>query len=383
MPPVCEAAKAVAGARARLVLGRNAASVFFASLALRLTPQADDAIPTAATDGRRLLYNPDFVLGLTPDELVGVVAHEVMHCALAHFARRGAREPGRWNVACDLAINPVLLDAGLSLPQGRLMPGEGQFVELPWGKSAEAYYAMLPADGDTGGAADPGGCGAIQDAGGGSPAKADESEAEWSAAVSLAEQAAKSRGELPAGLARMVDDTLHPPADWRAVLREFVASTAKNDYSWSRPNRRFIARGLYLPGLRSEELGDIVIAIDTSGSIGQTELASFGSEVEGILGAYDCTATVLFHDTRVQGVATWSPADGPLVLEPVGGGGTSHRCVFEWLARSDLDPACVVCLTDLETAFPGMQPEVPVLWAVVGGNRHSPPFGRVMWVGPH
>src|SRR5947199_2164 len=102
------ALRAVAAARARLILGRNAASAFFATLALRLVPAADDSIPTAATDGHALLVNPAFVLGLTPDELVGVVAHEVMHCALCHHARRAGREPARWNVACDLAVNPLL-----------------------------------------------------------------------------------------------------------------------------------------------------------------------------------------------------------------------------------------------------------------------------------
>src|SRR5439155_22669971 len=89
--------RAVAAARARLILGRGAASAFFATLALRLTPHADDSVPTAATDGRTLLLNPAFALGLSPEELVGVVAHEVLHCALCHHARRSGRAPARWN----------------------------------------------------------------------------------------------------------------------------------------------------------------------------------------------------------------------------------------------------------------------------------------------
>lgn len=383
MRPLPDAVKAIAGARARLVLGRDARSVFFASLALRLTPEADDSMPTAATDGRRLLYNPDFVVSLTPDELVGVLAHEVMHCALAHFGRRGARDPARWNCACDLAINTILLDAGLSLPRGRLVPGEGDFVDMPRGKSAEAYYAMLPPDGGGAADADPGGCGAVLDAADGSPAQSRDQESEWAAAVSRAEHAAKARGELPAGLARTVGEALHPPADWRVVLREFVAATARHDFSWSRPNRRFIAQGIYLPGLHSEELGDVVVAIDTSGSVGREELSVFAAEVAALLAAYDCTLTVVYHDARVQAVETWRSTEGPLVLTPVGGGGTSHRCVFDWLARSDLSPACVVCLTDLETAFPDQPPEVPVLWAVVGECAMAPPFGRRVCVRRH
>ena len=137
------AARALRAARARLILGRDAASAFFATLALRLTPEADPGCPTMATDGRRLVYGPAFVTGLSPDELLGVLVHEVMHCALAHHARRGDRAPVRWNVACDLAVNPLLLDAGFALPVGRLLPGAGAYAHLDPGKSAEEYYAAL------------------------------------------------------------------------------------------------------------------------------------------------------------------------------------------------------------------------------------------------
>src|SRR4029077_10579969 len=115
-------------------------------------------------------------------------------------------------------------------------------------------------------------------------------------ALAQAQGAAAGRGPLPAGLGRAVKGVLHPPADWRAVLREFVSASAKNDYSWVRPNRRFAAQGLYLPGLHSEELGDVVLAVDTSGSIDEKMLGVFAREVSAILSAYDCTATVLYHD---------------------------------------------------------------------------------------
>jgi Putative metallopeptidase domain len=99
------AARALAAARVRLVLGRDAKSAFFATLALRLTPEPDFDIETLATDGRVLRYAPGFVTALGADELVGVLCHEVMHCALAHPGRRGDRDREQWNVACDLAVN--------------------------------------------------------------------------------------------------------------------------------------------------------------------------------------------------------------------------------------------------------------------------------------
>jgi predicted metal-dependent peptidase len=381
------AGKALAAARVKLILGRDARSAFFATLVLRLAPEPAWDLDTLATDGRALRYYPTFVTGLTPDELAGVLAHEVMHCALAHPARRQGRDPDVWNVACDLAINPLLVAAGVVLPPSRLMPGEGQHAGLDPGKSADEYYALLPgpaageSDG-SGSTGDPGGCGQVIDPEDGDPAEARQVEADWQVAVAQAQSAAAGRGPLPAGLGRAVDEVLHPPADWRAVLREFVSSHAKNDYSWTRPNRRFLAQGLYLPGLRSEELGDVVLAVDTSGSIGEKLLGVFAAEANAVLASFDCTLTVLFHDSDVQKVQTWRSADGPLVLDPVGGGGTSHACVFDWLARSGLDPACVVCLTDMETEFPPVPPAVPVLWAVPGPVSCDPPFGRVVSLVP-
>jgi predicted metal-dependent peptidase len=271
------------------------------------------------------------------------------------------------------------------LPPSRLMPGEGRHAGLKPGKSADEYYALLPvpdpSDGQPGAGnakCDPGGCGRVIDPARGDPAEARQVEADWQVAVAQAQSAAAGRGPLPAGLGRAVEAVLHPPADWRSVLREFVSAHARNDYSWVRPNRRFVAQGLYLPGLHSEELGDVVLAVDTSGSIDQKLLGMFAAEANAVLAAYECAATVLYHDTDVQRVQTWHTADGPLVLDPVGGGGTSHACVFDWIDRAGLAPACVVCLTDLETEFPPAPPAVPVLWAVAGRAPAPPPFGRVV-----
>jgi predicted metal-dependent peptidase len=397
-----KAFQALAQARCRLVLGKDAKSAFFASLALRLVPQVDWGIDTMATDGKKLFLSPSFVSALPPDELLGVVAHEVMHNALAHHARRGPRDARRWNVACDLAVNPLLLEAGFALPASRLLPGEGEYQGLPAGKSAEEYYGLLsepppgkeqgegpgqgdgePGQGEAGPSPtpDPGGCGAVQEPGGGSQAELCQSQAEWQVAVAQARQVAKGRGELPGGLARLVEEVLQPRVDWRDVLREFVSAHARNDYRWSPPNRRFIHQGLYLPGLRSEELGELVLAVDTSGSIGEKELARFAAEAQGILEAFDCALTILYHDSQVQKVQHWRSGDGPLALEPAGGGGTSHVCIFDWVRAQAEQPTCVICLTDLYTEFPEVTPSTPVLWAVVGDGASEPPFGLRVAVG--
>jgi predicted metal-dependent peptidase len=142
-----------------------------------------------------------------------------------------------------------------------------------------------------------------------------------------------------------------------------------------------IHAGLYLPGLRSEELGDVVLAVDTSGSIGKEELNRFASEAQGILDAYDCELTILYHDAEIQGIDHWTPAEGPLVLSPKGGGGTDHRPVFDWLSQQGMAPSCLICLTDLDSIFPETAPPFPVLWAVTG-PRNNPPFGLCVQVTP-
>jgi predicted metal-dependent peptidase len=372
-----KAGLAVTTARARLVLGRDARSVFFATLALRLRTEVNWSIDTMAVDGKTMFYNPEFVNGLTPEELLGVVVHETMHVALAHHCRRQNRDPKRWNEACDLSENQVILKAGFVLPKCRLMPGEGSYKKLPLDKSSEEYYGMLPPDPPGGGGqqgSDPGGCGEVLDVP--SPAEASDQEDQWKAAVVQAENAAKGRGQLPAGLARTIDKVVRPPADWKAVLREFVSRCSKSDFSWTRPNRRFIAQGLYLPGMHSECLGEVLVLVDTSGSIGPRQLSAFANELDGILGSFECQVTVVYHDTDPHKVTEHSSTDGPFTLEPVGGGGTSHEWLNEWLDKHGSSPACCVALTDLDTAF-GPDPGIPVLWAVTGGSKNAP-FGRVV-----
>ena len=222
------------------------------------------------------------------------------------------------------------------------MPGEGAYAGLEPGKAAEEYYALLP--GPARRRRRPGPAPAARDrtraaAAGCRPGRARPGRGpagrrptgRWPSAQ--AERAAAGRGPA-AGRARAGRRGRPAPAGRLAGGPAGVRpAVARNDYSWARPNRRFVAQGLYLPGLHSEELGDVVLAVDTSGSIGERVLGVFAAEANAVLARFDCTVTVLYHDTEVQKVQTWHSADGPLVLDPVGGGGTSHACVFDWLEQ--------------------------------------------------
>lgn len=375
-----KASEKVTKARAGLVLD----SPFFGSLALRLRVVADPTCETLWTDGERLGYSPAYVDGLSLAQVKGVLAHEVMHCACAHQGRRGARDAKRWNVATDHAINQVLEDARFTLPEGRLL--DPAFSGL----AAEAIYPKLPnpppeggdGDGDGDKPSDPGGCGEVRDApnpngtGPASPSELAQGVENWKVATAQAAQQARGMGRLPAGLERLVESILAPRVDWRAVLRRFVSQAAKSDYSWSRPNRRHVARGIYLPSLRSEELGPLVIAVDTSGSIGGEEVAQFAAEASAILEEFRTTATVIYCDAAVANVEEVTSDDLPLVLHPMGGGGTDFRPAFDYVAEHDLTPSCLVYLTDLEGCFPKSAPAYPVLWAVLGKTSYRAPWGE-------
>ena len=355
---------------------------FFGSLALRLTLVEYPGIPTAATDGRRILYNPKFIEKLTLDETKGVLAHEVMHCATQHHTRRQSRDPWKWNIAADGAINPVLKAARFTLPEGH--------IDNPaWhGLYTEAIYPLIPDDPNGGqDGSDPGGCGSVMDATGpdGKPAthaELTEVDQDWKVATIQAAQQAKIMGKLPGGLERLLDEILNPKVDWRSVLRRFLEQTARNNYSWSMPNRRYIQQGLYLPTLYgTEEGGKIVVVVDTSGSIGGPEINQFAGELSGMLETFLGLETiVLYCDTQVAHVETFTHDDLPLQLHPKGGGGTDFRQPFLWIKHQREEPKALVYLTDMCGTFPDEDPGYPVLWAAIGSwyENVEVPFGELV-----
>jgi predicted metal-dependent peptidase len=445
-----KAAERVSRARARLVLD----APWYGALALRLRLRERADAETCAglsCDATHLSYIPAKVMALSDRVLMGMVAHETLHCALLHPFRGKGRDWKIWNQACDFAINGILVEHGFELWEGAL------YAEEFKNHSAEQVYAVLRQlaneqqkqqgeegqDGDQSEQGSPMPDGAQGDPDGPQPqmeqppkpepeaSKQDEQpegddqdgqgqggdegqgeqdkdnegsgdgqdgsdedetepegqeptetpqtppttpepkplgENDWAKAAEQATLVGRKAGKLPGDMDRHVTNSRESTTDWREVLRRFVEQTQPSDYSWSRPNRRFISQGLYLPGTVKENVGRIVIAVDTSGSITEEMLNVFGSEVTAILHeARPSEIEVVYCDARIQGVERFTPDDAEVKLSAKGGGGTGFRPVFEHVQdtseMSGEAPVALVYLTDLKNYAETLEePPYPVLW---------------------
>lgn len=421
----------LAAARTRLILDKP----FLGALVLRLPMVQAKAswCPTTATDARKFYFNHDYIDALSLSQVQFVLAHEALHCALSHFRRREHRDKQRWDVACDYAVSPLLLGDGLEAPPGTLYEPkfEGMTAEeiYPCIRDTDAEEPMdrhlydEPKDdtpsgdepraepsprgnGNQGGSGDgqaeggesreeeqgppdagdgqEGESGGEQQAQGGGgtpqppPLDALEREAlavQWQQRLAGAAQQAMQAGKLGGDMARLVDHLLQPQLPWRMLLARYVTSSARDDYSYSRPSSR---RGgdAIMPSLRSAQV-DMVVAVDTSGSISDEEIAQFMSEVDAIKGQVRARVTLLPCDTVLAEGAPWcfepwEPADMPESVS--GGGGTDFKPVFRWVEQSGRQPDLLVYFTDARGLFPPQPPGYPTIWLVKG--REKVPWGQ-------
>ena len=387
--------KKLTAARAWLIIDKP----FLGALVMRLPlTEADPKWCAAtATDARAVYYNRAYIDSLSLEQTKFMLAHEALHCALAHFARREHRNKRRWDIACDFAVNLLLLADGLTPPPGALtldafkdMAAEEIYPHIQENPSEATLDQHLYDEGEraqgnrksSGGGGgrdrqDENGEGRTQpDAGDGAPQPQPLSAAEreslriqWQQRLAGAAQQAMRAGKLGGSMARLVDHLLQPQLPWRALLARYMSAAARNDYSFTRPSRREGAA--ILPGLRSSTI-DLVVALDTSGSISDNEMREFVSEINAIKGHAGARITLHACDERLA-------ADGPWIYEPwedlalpsrfQGGGGTRFTPVFEWVQRQDRQPDLLLYFTDAEGEFPKQEPAYPVIWLVKGKSK--------------
>ncbi|TVP81933.1 VWA-like domain-containing protein [Thioalkalivibrio sp.] len=405
----------LAAARTRLIIDKP----FLGALVLRLPLVAarPDWCRTTSTDARKLYYNTEYIQHLSLAETQFVLAQEALHCALSHFARRGHRVKHLWDLACDFAINPILIHDGLTAPPGALYSHEYE------GMTAEEIYPFLvdndndstheenlfdkPQEQEGGEGDQPPPPDQEQDENEGTgtspqtetdadenpqdgvdesregaheppPLSAQERETleiQWKQRLAGAAQQAMQAGKLSGDMARLVDFLLEPKLPWRMLLAHYMTAQARDDYSYTRPSSR---RGepAILPSLRSHQL-DVVVVLDTSGSISAQEMGFFVSEIDAIKG--QIRARVVLHacDDCLSPDGPWTfEAWEPLVMPAAfhGGGGTNFTPVFDWVTTLDREPDLLVYFTDAEGRFPKVVPHYPVIWLVKG--KAPVPWGQ-------
>jgi predicted metal-dependent peptidase len=408
---------------------------FYAFMILTTEFEESFEVPTMGTDGVKIWYNPTWTQSINDAECKGVLKHEGKHITHKHHIRGPHHyspqdidkmdekqkqevmlKHKKWNMACDYAINLELKD------EGETLPGQHLYDTKYKGMTAEAIYRSLkdedvqcqtckgsgeldkkgqPAEAGKGDQPCPdcggGGTQVVAIPGevfkkGGKPmskAEQQKEEIKVDAKIINAAAQAKKAGRLPAGMDRFVEGLTRTDVDYRELLRYYVEKAmCRNDYDWRMPNKRYACQqGVYLPALWGEEVKNIFVFMDTSGSIGQKELDILAGNVATIISTFNAEVTVAYIDTKVHNVETFTQQDlvnDKLKLKPQGGGGTRFSPAFEWIKDNDKRPQVVLYMTDLQCSDYGDKPEYPVIWLFLqsswssGNEKSRVPWGQVV-----
>ena len=415
--------------KAKIALMREPKFALWSGIMMVGRTSVVDNIPTACTNGRDESYGREFVKSLRDPELNFVVLHENLHKAFRHLTTwKKLHEENRKlaNMACDYVINLMLKDADptetvIAMPRfkkGHEKAGAvmGLIDEQFRNMNAKQVFDILKKEKEEGGSGgiygnpcEDGGT-QVGKGGKGDQSSGDEGggfdDHDWDGAKDMTakeieelgrdiDQAirqgvmahSKIAGKGASGFDRALQELLEPKVDWREVLREFVKSTcsAKDKSSWRKVNRRFLSSGIYMPSLIGEKVGHIVVGVDTSGSIGNEELAKFLSEVKGIADEVNPEKVdLIYWDSNVAAHEEYEANNVSSIVDstkPQGGGGTSPSCVSEYLKDKNIVPECIVMLTDGHVGNDwGNEWTAPVLWVLVGGNEDVAPNGKTIHV---
>jgi predicted metal-dependent peptidase len=367
---------------------------FFGNLATRLKLiNADEWCATAATDGRNFYYNTRFIEMLRPKEIEFLFGHEVLHCVYDHFGRRGDRDPQLWNIANDFCVNGDLVKHNV----GEKITSVPCLYDRKYdGMSSEEVYDALYENAtkiDIGKLLDQmidehldgegEGDGDQEGEGSGRPRlTAEEKQAikdEIKEAMLAAAATVDGAGNLPAGVKRLIQQLTEPQMNWREILRMNLESTIKADYTWMRASRKGWHMDAVMPGQKPDEMIDIAVMLDASGSISETMLKDFLSEIQGIMDSFPSYKIhVATFDTDCYNPAQYDSdnLDSMIDYEVSGGGGTDFDCIFTYLKAEEITPRRLIVFTD---GYPfgswGDAEYCDTTWILHGTTTIVPPWG--------
>ena len=349
---------------------------FYGSCALRLNVHEDESTNTMATDGRSIFWGREFVDKCSEEEVIGVLAHEVLHVVLMHHLRAGDRSPQKWNIATDYSINVTLKDDDFVLPSDALFDsnhrnknGEKIYDEIKdqYHEDPQWGYVMSLTDDQ------------------GNPLSGDEKEKaidDVKEMIASAAEAAKKAGQdLHGNIQELVKNVGTPQVNWKAYLRTHLMSKRPEDYSWARPNRKILsALDLYTPSMISHSVGSIAVVLDTSASVSRKERETFLAELQSINESLKPESiNVICVDTEVAQCYSFTPYDAISELKLKGGGGTDMSPGFKYVEECLPETETLLCFSDCEffNSWPE-EPAVPVVWLSTGSTNN--PYGTLVSV---
>ena len=366
---------------------------FFGSLMLFAQIEKSKNLPTAATDGRKIFFNEEFLNSLSSQEQNALMLHEVLHMALLHVTRRQSRDPHIWNIAADIVVNDLIeRNTSFPLPEGAIIDNRFQdksveYIYEALLKSKKKYKLVItdilePSNAnsdeskkDSNDVMEPL-----------SQEETDEIESFWKDKMEILKnssehQLSNGKGSLPAGIEQEISTILEPEVDWRHALWKYVGKTPAD---FDDLDRRFIYKGLYLESLLTEAV-EVSVCIDTSGSVSDELLKQFAGELKGILRSYpNVKCSLFFADTNLAGPYEIDRIEQ--MPKAVGRGGTSLVPFFDYLKKHGEENNLLgnnklsIYFTDGYGDFPSQEPNNPTMWLVCkdGLETQSFPFGEVV-----
>lgn len=363
--------------KAKIALMSRADSAFFTTLAFSLIHEFDNQVPTAATNGKRIKYNPDFFMSLNHEERVFLMLHEAMHCAYLHMERGQGYCPDIFNIAADHVINLQLIERGFKMPECGIADDDYK------GLSTEEVYHILIRDGKNQSGGGVPGFGADLEPPAGGPGSEAAEQLKQDIQDILVRAAMQSKmsndkpGTIPGEIELFLDKLLNPKLPWHRILQKYLNAFSNSNYSFRKPNRRFFPEH-HLPSMYGENLIDLAAFADISGSVTDHEFHVQLSETAGVMRMLK-PKQILFgqFDTEIKQVDKINSLADMRHIHFTGRGGTMIEPVLEW--ANENKPQLLLVFTDGHFRWPAeLTTKVPVIWLIYNNPDFKAPYGKVI-----